>query len=106
MDLRPCTPDIDPAGILDDVVVSENARRNARKRQSYSGGVYWQKHNPEAHACRCVRRMDKRLLAKHPEQYSLDKRCETCGRRVPTSAKIATCDRCREVVRCSTKEVI
>jgi hypothetical protein len=44
---------IDPATIPDEVIVSENARRNARKRQSYTGGGVWAKHNPDVANCRC-----------------------------------------------------
>lgn len=53
--LRRWTDKIDPATIPDAVIVSENARRNARKRKSYSGGVVWSKHNAEVKNCRCQR---------------------------------------------------
>lgn len=51
---------IDPATIPDDVIVSENARRNARKRASYTGGLVWAKHNPNVKNCRCKRCIAKR----------------------------------------------
>jgi hypothetical protein len=51
---------IDPATIPDEVIASENARRNARKRKSYSGGVVWAKHNPQAKNCRCKRCIARR----------------------------------------------
>lgn len=49
------TDRIDPATIPDDVIASENARRNARKRQSYTGGLEWAKHNAAVKNCRCKR---------------------------------------------------
>ena len=57
--LQPWSANIDPATIPDEVIVSENARRNARKRKSYTGGVEWAKHNPNVSNCRC-RRCNKR----------------------------------------------
>ena len=53
--MRPWTDDIDPATIPDAVIISENGRRNARKRKTYTGGVVWAKHNPEVNNCRCQR---------------------------------------------------
>jgi hypothetical protein len=53
--LRPWTDKIDPATIPDAVIASENARRNARKRQSYTGGAVWAKHNGKVTNCRCKR---------------------------------------------------
>jgi hypothetical protein len=44
---------IDPSTIPDDVIKSENARRNAKKRASYTGGIVWRSHNPKAKGCRC-----------------------------------------------------
>jgi hypothetical protein len=58
--LRQWSPDIDPATIPDDVIVSENARRNARKRKSYTGGLVWARHNGNRAGCRCQRCIDKR----------------------------------------------
>ena len=55
MKLRPWTEKIDPSTIPDTVIVSENARRNTRKRKSYTGGVEWIKHNPTVSYCRCKR---------------------------------------------------
>ena len=52
--------DIDPASIPDEVIASENGRRNARKRETYTGGIYWKRHNPDTSRCRCHRCMDKR----------------------------------------------
>lgn len=53
--LVPWTDDIDPATIPDAVIVRENARRNARKRRTYTGGATWAKHNPQVAYCRCKR---------------------------------------------------
>jgi hypothetical protein len=53
--LQPWTDSIDPATIPDKVIVSENARRNARKRHSYTGGDVWAKHNAKVTNCRCRR---------------------------------------------------
>ena len=58
--LKPWTDDIDPATIPDDVLLRERARRNAGKRKSYTGGVYWKAHNPDAAGCRCKRCMTRR----------------------------------------------
>jgi len=55
--------DIDPATIPDGVLKSERARRNAAKRTSYSGGVYWKRHNPDTSRCRCERCMARRQSA-------------------------------------------
>jgi hypothetical protein len=51
---RPWGPDIDPATIPDEVIKTERGRRNAAKRKTYSGGVYWAEHNPDVPGCRCV----------------------------------------------------
>ena len=53
--LKRWTDQIDPATIPDSVITSENAKRNARKRKSYTGGVVWAKHNPDVNNCRCQR---------------------------------------------------
>ena len=53
MTLKPWTPNIDPATIPDEILKAERARRNARKRTTYTGGLYWRKHNPKAAGCRC-----------------------------------------------------
>src|SRR5450759_2668798 len=66
--MRSWTTDIDPASIPDEVLKSERARRNALKRTSYSGGVYWSKHNPDTIRCRCRACMEKR---KARLQYSV-----------------------------------
>jgi hypothetical protein len=58
--MRKWTADIDPASIPDDVLKSEWGRRNARKRNSYSGGVYWKSHNPDTPRCRCKACMSRR----------------------------------------------
>lgn len=58
--LRPWTADIDPATIPDEVLLRERARRNASKRRSYTGGVVWAKHNPNAPGCRCQKCIDRR----------------------------------------------
>ena len=44
----------------DDVLKSERARRNAVKRTSYSGGIYWKRHNPDTLRCRCEQCMARR----------------------------------------------
>lgn len=51
---------IDPASIPDEVIASEHGKRNARKRSSYTGGVYWKEHNPKTPRCRCRRCMAAR----------------------------------------------
>jgi len=61
--MRPWTDTIDPASIPYEVLASELARRNAARRKTYTGGVYWAKHNPETPRCRCKRCMDKRAAA-------------------------------------------
>lgn len=50
----------DMATIPDDVLKSEWARRNARKRTSYTGGVVWKRHNAAAAGCRCQRCINRR----------------------------------------------
>lgn len=55
MKQRKWTDSIDPATIPDAVITSENARRNARKRKSYTCGLEWAKHNPNVANCRCKR---------------------------------------------------
>lgn len=52
--------DIDPSTIPDDVLASEHGRRNALKRTTYTGGVFWKKHNPDTSRCRCRACMKKR----------------------------------------------
>jgi hypothetical protein len=54
------TPAFDIRSIPDAVLLSEAARRNARKRRSYTGGVVWAAHNPKTKRCRCQRCIDKR----------------------------------------------
>ena len=58
--MRSWTANIDPATIPDDVLKSERARRNAVKRTSYSGGIYWKRHNPDTLRCRCAQCMARR----------------------------------------------
>jgi len=58
--VRSWTANIDPATIPDDVLKSERARRNAVKRTSYSGGIYWKRHNPDTLRCRCAQCMARR----------------------------------------------
>ncbi len=58
--MKPWHDDIDPASIPDEVIASENGRRNARKRSSYTGGLYWAHHNPDTPRCRCRRCMATR----------------------------------------------
>lgn len=53
------TPEL-VATIPDDLLTSEWKRRIARKRKSYSGGMFWKKHNATAANCRCVACMKKR----------------------------------------------
>ena len=64
--LKPWADDIDPASIPYEVLASELARRNARKRQSYTGGVVWAKHNKTHPGCRCQRCIDKRARTSKP----------------------------------------
>jgi hypothetical protein len=63
-DLIPWHDQIDPATIPDEVIVSENARRNARKRKSYTGGAVWAKHNSTVKNCRCKRCAARRAKEK------------------------------------------
>ena len=58
--LRQWTDDIDPASIPDEVIMSERGKRNARKRETYTGGIYWVNHNPDVNNCRCHKCMTKR----------------------------------------------
>lgn len=48
------------ASIPDDVLLSEAQRRRAHKRRTYTGGVYWRKHNPAVANCRCLKCMKRR----------------------------------------------
>ena len=52
MKVKRWTKDIDPSTIPDSVLKGERARRNALKRASYSGGVYWKRHNPDTPRCK------------------------------------------------------
>jgi len=54
MPMTSWTESFDMASIPDDVLKSEWARRNARKRASYTGGQLWKKHNPDTPRCRCA----------------------------------------------------
>jgi hypothetical protein len=65
MSMQPWTDDIDPATIPDEILKTERARRNALKRQSYTGGVYWKQHNRETPRCRCVDCMEARARTKN-----------------------------------------
>jgi len=58
--VKPWNNDIDPTTIPEDVFKSEMGRRNALKRHSYTGGVFWKKHNPNTTRCRCHKCMKKR----------------------------------------------
>jgi hypothetical protein len=60
MELIPWSEDFDMSTVPDQVLRSEWARRNARKRKGYTGGVYWHKHNPTTNKCRCVKCMTLR----------------------------------------------
>lgn len=51
--MKQWTSDIDPHSIPGNVLKSEMARRNATKRSSYSGGVFWKEHNAATTRCRC-----------------------------------------------------
>ena len=55
------TPEI-LAHIPDEVMLSERQRRRARLRTTYTGGLYWEKHNPETSRCRCKDCMQRRKL--------------------------------------------
>jgi hypothetical protein len=57
---RQWTEDFDMTSIPDTALRSEWGRRNGLKRQSYTGGIYWKKHNPNTSRCRCQRCMAKR----------------------------------------------
>lgn len=57
------TDNVDPATIPDAVIASEHGKRNARKRQSYTGGAVWAKHNSKAKNCRCNRCNARRAKA-------------------------------------------
>lgn len=46
--------------VPDPVLRSEWARRNGRKRKTYTGGVVWGKHNKKHAGCRCAACIDKR----------------------------------------------
>src|SRR4051794_38734228 len=61
--MRPWSDDIDPATIPDEVLKSERARRNALLRRTYTGGIYWNEHNPNTRRCRCMECMQ----ARHPK---------------------------------------
>ena len=61
---RPWTDDIDPATIPDEVLKAERARRNALRRASYTGGIYWKRHNPDTPRCRCEQCMAARSRAR------------------------------------------
>lgn len=50
----------DLSTIPDDLFASERARRIARLRTTYTGGIFWKKHNPKTSRCRCQKCMDKR----------------------------------------------
>jgi hypothetical protein len=54
------TPGFDMSSIPDDVFQSERSRRIAKLRHSYTGGIYWAKHNPDTNKCRCVKCMARR----------------------------------------------
>ena len=58
--LKSWSANIDPATIPDEVLKSERARRNALKRESYTGGVFWRRHNPKTPRCRFESCMKKR----------------------------------------------
>lgn len=58
--MREYSDTFDMSTIPDDVLRSEWARRNARKRASYTGGVVWAKHNPAVAYCRCAQCIAKR----------------------------------------------
>jgi hypothetical protein len=58
--LLPWHDGIDPATIPDEILKTERGRRNALKRHSYKGGVYWKQHNPAVAYCRCKACMRRR----------------------------------------------
>ena len=62
--MKAWSDNIDPATIPDAVLKTERARRNAAKRTSYSGGIYWKQHNPDTTRCRCQRCMNQRQGAR------------------------------------------
>lgn len=61
MKLYEYSPAWDLSTIPDDALRSEWASRNARKRKTYTGGIYWAKHNPDWPGCRCVDCIRRRL---------------------------------------------
>jgi hypothetical protein len=70
------TKEIDPATIPVDVLVSQlervpyeailslRGRKNVAKRTTYTGGIYWAKHNPDTKRCRCRKCMRRRERSK------------------------------------------
>jgi len=58
--MRGWSESFDMSTVPDDVLRSEWARRNARKRASYTGGIVWKNHNPRVPGCRCVQCMVRR----------------------------------------------
>ena len=54
------TPNFDITSVPDEILLSEAGRRNGAKRQTYTGGIFWKKHNPNTSRCRCQKCMAKR----------------------------------------------
>ena len=54
------TESFDMSSIPEAVLKSEWARRSVAKRHSYTGGVFWKKHNAETPRCRCRECMEAR----------------------------------------------
>ena len=70
---RVWSPSFDMSSIPDKIFMSERARRNARKRRSYTGGVVWGEHNPETTRCRCMTCIAARA-ERHAEKAAQPKR--------------------------------
>jgi hypothetical protein len=43
-----------------DLLLSYLQAQRARKRKTYTGGVFWKKHNPAVANCRCAKCMNRR----------------------------------------------
>jgi len=67
--LRAWSPTFDMSTIPDDILASEWARRQARKRKSYTGGATWAKHNPDTARCRCAECNEDRTKRKALDEW-------------------------------------
>jgi hypothetical protein len=62
------------------VLKSERGRRNVRRRKSYTGGVFWKKHNPNTTRCRCKDCMHAREAKAKSALAAVPKREQPVGR--------------------------